>query len=198
MRILYWAISCLLLCSFDEPKYCVVASRDNIELREYSPMLVAEVKVKGQRKEAMKDGFRILADYIFGNNSAKQKIPMTAPISEHSQEKIAVTAPAEQQVQGNEWIVRVILPHDYLMESAPKPNNQQISLIALPTTQFVVIRYSGRTSDETVCPQIAKLQNYIVEQKLATEGTPLFAYYNPPWTLPFLRRNEVMVKISEQ
>lgn len=196
MRILCLAISCLLLCSFDEPKYCVVAFQDNIELREYSPMLVAEVKVKGQRKEAMKDGFRILADYIFGNNSAKQKIPMTAPISEHSQETIAFTARAEQHVQGNEWVVRVILPHDYLLDSAPKPNNKQIALVSLPTTQFAVIRYSGRTGDETVCPQIEKLQNFIVERKLSAEGTPLFAYYNPPWTLPFLRRNEVMVKIN--
>ena len=112
----------------EQPKYQVVESSGNIEIRDYAPMIVAEVDMPGERRDAIGKGFRIIADYIFGNNTAAQKVPMTAPVTQQDSEKIAMTAPVTQQGDGSTWRVRFIMPSSYTMDTLPKPHNPAVKL----------------------------------------------------------------------
>ncbi|KAF3363397.1 Uncharacterized protein PHSC3_000006 [Chlamydiales bacterium STE3] len=194
----------LLFCSFsqlvgdfNEPKYKVVKAEENIEIRSYPHLLVAEVKFNGKRKEALKEGFKVLADYISGNNFLKQKIEMTAPVLEQSLTTLSIHESPIKQLNGNEWLIRYIFPESYNLENAPKPHNASIQVLLLPAKHLAVIRYSGRTGDENVTTQMTKLQKFICDKQLKPIGPPIFAYYNPPWTLPFMRRNEMMIFLEE-
>jgi hypothetical protein len=178
----------------DQPRYQVIESYGRIELREYESMIVAEVHVSGERKEAIRAGFKILADYIFGKNY---------PISENPKkccgakgEKIPMTAPVTQQGDSGDWGIRFTMPHHYTIKTLPKPINDQISIIYLSAKRYAVIRFSGRATDEKIQLRSAELQEFISTMRWLPLGPPILAFYNPPWTLPFLRRNEIMVEIE--
>ena len=110
-----------LVSNVEQPKYQVVESSGDIEIRDYPPMIVAEAEVSGDRRDAIGKGFRFIADYIFGNNTTAQKVPMTAPVTQQGSEKIAMTAPVTQQGDGNTWRVRFIMPSSYTMRRCPSP-----------------------------------------------------------------------------
>ena len=110
-----------IVSNVEQPKYQVVESSGNIEIRDYAPMIVAEVDMPGERRDAIGKGFRIIADYIFGNNTTAQKVPMTAPVTQQDSEKIAMTAPVTQQGDGNRWRVRFIMPSNYTLETFLSP-----------------------------------------------------------------------------
>jgi len=178
-----------------QPAYTVVRSFEDVEVRDYPPMIVAEVGVSGERKEAINAGFRQIADYIFGNNSPARKIPMTAPVTQQAGEKVAMTAPVSQQAAGGIWKVRFVMPSGYTLETLPTPNNAAVKLIAVPAERFAAIRFSGLAGGETIARYKQRLFDRLAEQALKSEGEAVMAFYNPPWTLPFLRRNEILVKI---
>lgn len=189
------ALAGIIMSNVEQPEYKVILSDKNIELREYAPMLLAEVEASGERKEAIKQGFKILADYIFGNNVSKTKMEMTAPVTSELSEKLTMTAPVMQLGQGEKWNVRFVMPAGYTLETLPRPNSSSIKLISVPAKRFVVIRFSGLAKDENIQIHTEELKAYISEQNLKTIGNPMLAFYNPPWTLPFLRRNEVMIEV---
>jgi hypothetical protein len=165
-----------------EPHYQILKNDGTIQIRQYPSLIVAQVEVSGERYSAIKNGFRILADYIFGKNSISQKIQMTAPVL---QKKIN---------QG--WIVGFIMPDSFTLETLPKPINTAISLIKLPSTKYVVIRFSGMNSKKNLEMHLLQLQEYISTNHLNNVGEPTYAFYNPPWILPFLRRNEIMIELK--
>lgn len=188
---------------YDEPAYMAsAAAEDGIELRDYAPMLVAQVEVTGERKEAISQGFRMIADYIFGNNVPKQSISMTAPVLQQAAEKpegkkIAMTAPVIQQGVGvNRWVVQFVMPPEYTLATLPKPNNDAVKLLEVKGKRMVAIRFSGSTKDENVMEHQKKLADYVAAQGLKTVGEPVMAFYDPPWTLPFMRRNEVLYELA--
>lgn len=185
-----------IVSDVEHPKYTLVERSGAIEIRDYAPMIVAETEVKRDRREAISKGFRLIADYIFGNNTAAQKVPMTAPITQQDSEKIAMTAPVTQQGDGNTWRVRFIMPSKYTMETLPKPNNPAVVLKEIPGKRFAVIRFSGMGGKDSLDRHTKELQEFISATKLTPVSPPTYAFYNPPWTLPFLRRNEVMVETS--
>lgn len=185
-----------IMSQVEEAKYKVVRVDNAIEIRDYTPMIVAQVSVEGDRKEAINKGFRMIADYIFGNNSASQKVAMTAPVIQQPNEQIAMTAPVLQQPDGNRWNVQFVMPTSYTMETLPKPNNAQVKLREVAGKRFAVIRFSGRASAENLQKHTEELSAYMTSQKLTALGAPTYAFFNPPWTLPFFRRNEVMVEIE--
>ena len=185
-----------IVSNVEQPKYNVVESSGSIEIRDYTPMIVAEAQVSGDRREAIGKGFRIIADYIFGNNIAAQKVPMTAPVTQQGSEKIAMTAPVTQQGDGNSWTVRFVMPDSYTMETLPKPNNPAVSLKEIGAKRFAVIRFSGMGGKDSLRRHTKKLNDFISAENLTPLSAPTYAFYNPPWTLPFLRRNEVMVEVS--
>lgn len=180
----------------EQPKYKIVSVKGTIEVREYEPMIVAEVEVSGERKEAIRQGFKVLADYIFGNNVSNKKMDMMAPVTNQLSEKIAMTAPVMQEECMEHWKVRFVMPAKYSLETLPKPNSNEVVLITVPAKRFAVIRFSGFAEDVSIKQHTQELEAYVLSQNLKVVGKPVLAFYNPPWTLPFLRRNEVMIEIS--
>lgn len=180
----------------ETPDYVVSNKSGNLEIREYGPTIVAEATVDGERDKAIQRGFSIIADYIFGNNLSSAKVAMTAPVMQQSSEKIAMTAPVTQQAKGRSWNVRFIMPSKYTMKTLPKPVNPQVALIEVPAKRFAAIRFSGLANQNLLDEQEAKLRAYMAERGLIASEMPQYAYYDAPWTLPFMRRNEIMVEIS--
>jgi hypothetical protein len=187
-----------VMSDVEKPDYKVIQSEQNIEIRQYEPMIIAEVEVDGKREDAIGDGFRLLADYIFGNNTVQQVISMTAPVQQKDNQKIAMTAPVQQQSTGKSWRMSFVMPSKYSMDSLPVPNNNRVRLKEILTKKFVVIEFSGTNSNENVIEHENQLMNYIEANQIKINGSPNYAFYNPPWSLPFLRRNEVMIEINQQ
>jgi effector-binding domain-containing protein len=185
-----------IVSNVEHPKYTLVERSGNIEVRDYAPMIVAETEVTGERSEAISKGFRLIADYIFGDNSAAEKVPMTAPVTQQGSETIAMTAPVTQQGDGKNWRVRFIMPSRYTMETLPKPNEPAIELKEVPRKRLAVIRFSGMAGEESLKRHSKELSDFLSAKNLTPLSSPSYAFYNPPWTLPFLRRNEVFVEIS--
>ena len=186
-----------VMSNVEKPDYKVIQSEQNIEIRQYEPMIIAEVEVDGKREETIRDGFRILADYIFGNNTVQQVISMTAPVQQKENQKIAMTAPVQQQSMGKSWRMSFVMPSKYRLDSLPVPNNNRVRLKEIMTKKFVVIEFSGTNSNENVTKHENQLMNYIEANQINIIGSPKYAFYNAPWTLPFLRRNEVMIEIKQ-
>jgi hypothetical protein len=180
----------------ETPDYMVSSKSGNLEIREYGPTIVAEATVEGERDQAIRRGFRIIADYIFGNNLSSTKVAMTAPVIQQSSEKVAMTAPVIQQAKGTSWNVRFVMPSKYTIETLPKPVNPQVALIEVPATRFAVIRFSGFAGQVSLDKQEALLRAFMAERSLVAASLPQYAYYNAPWTLPFMRRNEIMIEIN--
>lgn len=187
-----------IVSNVEQAKYEVVESQGDIQIRDYAPMIVAEAEVSGERKEAINHGFRIIADYIFGNNAPKQNVAMTAPVIQQPSEKIAMTAPVIQEGAANSWKVRFVMPAKYTMDTLPKPNNAAVKLEKVPGKRFVVIRFSGMAGEESLKEHTDELQTFISAKQLHAISKPTYAFFNPPWTLPFLRRNELMVEVAKE
>jgi len=185
-----------VISNVEKPDYKVIQSEQNIEIRQYKPNIIAEVEVEGKREDAIGDGFSLIADYIFGNNKVKLDIAMTAPVQQQESKKIAMTAPVQQQSNGESWQISFVMPSEYTMESLPEPNNDRVRLKEILTKKFVVIEFSGTSSNENINEHENKLMNYIAANKLKIIGSPKYAFYNAPLTLPFMRRNEVMIEIN--
>jgi len=182
----------------EEPAYRSILQETPFEIREYPSLIAAEVTVSGERSEAVNAGFRLLAGYIFGGNTRKQSIAMTAPViqNESPNEKIAMTAPVMQSPDPSGWIIRFIMPASYTLETLPTPNDPKVRLVSLPPKRLAVVRFSGLVDDNDVEQQTAVLRAFIAKQKLTAVGTPSLARYDPPWTLWFLRRNEIMLEVT--
>ena len=185
-----------IMSDVETPDYEVIKSEGDIEIRQYAPMIIAQVQMSGKREEAIGDGFRLLADYIFGNNSVKQEIVMTAPVQQQESMKIAMTAPVQQQSAGDDWQVSFVMPSEYSMSTLPKPVNESVALKEVPAKEFAVITFSGTNSDENVQEHEKLLMEYIEANDLTVSGPTKYAFYNPPWTLPPMRRNEVMIELE--
>ena len=192
------SLSGTIMSRVEQPSYTVLDSWGDIELRDYPELIVAEVEVPGERKQAISAGFRMIADYIFGNNAPRQKIAMTAPVTQQAGEKIAMTAPVSQQASGSMWRVRFIMPSGYTLETLPMPNNPDVKLVRVPAERVAAIRFSGLAGDDSISRHRKLLLERIARQDLTVHGEPTLAFYNPPWTLPFLRRNEILAKVSAQ
>ena len=186
-----------VMSNVEKPDYKVIQSEQNIQIRQYEPMIIAEVEVEGKREDAIRDGFRLLADYIFGNNTVQQVISMTAPVQKKENQKIAMTAPVQQQSMGKSWRMSFVMPSKYRLDSLPVPNNNRVRLKEILTKKFVVIEFSATNSNENVTKHENQLMNYIEAKQINIIGSPKYAFYNAPWTLPFLRRNEVMIEIKQ-
>lgn len=181
----------------EEPKFTSVEQSGAFELRDYPPLLVAEATVKGERTVAINQGFRVIADYIFGNNIAAEKVAMTAPVTQQSSEAVAMTAPVTQQAAGDSWTVRFIMPSQYTMETLPKPKNADVTLKQIEGQRMAVLRFSGVADDAMLKEKSNALLAEIAKRSLTATAAPTYAFYDPPWTLGFLRRNEVMVAVNK-
>ena len=185
-----------IMSNVETPSYKVIQSKGKIEIREFDPMVIAEVQVVGRRKDAISSGFKLLADYIFGNNISQENINTTATIQQPASEKIAMTAPVQQQLANDSWLVSFVMPSEYNLEDLPKPKNIEVKLKNVPVKRFVTIQFSGTSSDENLAKHKKLLVEFIKTNSISVTGTSKYAFYNPPWTLPLMRRNEVMFEVQ--
>ena len=182
----------------EEPKYSVSLKDGGFEVRDYPAMVAAEVSVSGDRGDASSEGFKLLAGYIFGGNTKKQGIAMTAPVVQASagSEKIAMTAPVLLAGQPGNWTVRFLMPSNYTMDTLPQPNDARVRLVPVPAARMAVVQFSGLAREDDITTQTGLLNTWITRNKLRPLGPPALARYNPPWTPWFMRRNEIMVAVQ--
>ncbi len=182
-----------IMSRVERPRYDVIERAGAIEVRAYAPMIAAQTSVLGERKPAIEEGFRRIASYIFGANKPRTKIAMTAPVTQAPSQKIAMTAPVTQQAQGkHQWTISFIMPSAYTLQALPEPDDARIDLIEIPARKMLAITFSGTASDTLIGGKISELRDYAKSKGLKVSDEPTLAFYNPPWTLPFLRRNEVL------
>jgi hypothetical protein len=181
----------------EEPAFKPVLKDGAFEVRDYPALVVAEVTVSGDQKQAAGNGFRLLAGYIFGGNRTKQSIAMTAPVAQApASQKIAMTAPVTQIQGGKTWVVQFSMPSAYSLETLPTPNDPRVKLRQLPPTRFAVLRFSGLARQDVVAARTVELETQVKARRMTAVGPASLAQYNPPWTPGFLRRNEVMIPIA--
>jgi hypothetical protein len=183
----------------EEPAYSVKMAEADFEVREYAPRIVAETTVSGDFADAPGIGFRRLADYIFGNNTTKTEIAMTAPVAQERQsEKIAMTAPVSQErIKDSSWLITFTMPSAYTIESLPKPNSDLVTIKQLPPAKFAVVKFSGFNKQKTVIEKTDSLRQWLRTKSINEKGAePIYARYNPPWTPWFLRRNEILIELE--
>ncbi len=181
----------------EEPAFKAVLHEGAFEIRDYPALVVAEVTVSGDQKEAASKGFRLLAGYIFGGNKRRQSIAMTAPVGQApTSEKIAMTAPVTQIQSAGAWVVRFTMPSAYSMETLPEPNDPKVHLRVVPPARFAVLQFSGLARKDDVAAKTAELEKLAGTHHLRAIGPASLAQYDPPWTLWFMRRNEVMLPVA--
>ncbi len=189
-----------LSMAIEEPKYVSSDIEAPFEVRQYESMLIAEVMVEGSRDEASNKGFRLIADFIFGNNEGAQKesnkIAMTVPVTIESR-KIAMTAPVTvDQSDEKNWRVQFVMPKEYSMETLPKPKNSLVKIREIPSKRYAVMVFSGLNNAEKIENNTKQLRTWMSDKQLNAIGAPQLARYNPPWTLPPWRRNEILIEIA--
>ena len=187
--------------SEETPQYEVVLKDGDKEIRRYRSYIVAKTEVQGEYKEAQNAAFRILADYIFGNNRAQAKIAMTAPVEQReaaTSEKIAMTAPVEQTKSERGWVMTFMMPSKYTAETLPEPNDPRVQFEKIEAKMVAVIQYSGSRSEKANQEKADQLKSWVQTLKAYDiVSASRSAGYDPPWTLPPFRRNEMHFDVKK-
>ncbi len=198
----------------EEPKFKQLAQEGKFEVREYNAVVVAETVAQGDMDTASRDGFKLIANYIFGENhkgegleqGASEKIAMTAPViaePETGSHAISMTAPLTTEAVGITqtmtfatcWRIQFFMPGQYTVASLPKPNNEAVVLREIPSSRYAVVLFSGMASTARIETKTEELFHWMSVNRLIPAGAPKLARYDPPWTLPALRRNEIQIQI---
>lgn len=207
-RLLLWTVMGLLTsgCSFfgrgseEQPSYKIISKQGNKEIRRYDGYIIAKTTVTGSFRDAQSEGFRILASYIFGNNKSRQKISMTAPVVQQSgNEKISMTAPVLIVPAGKKtWTMTFSMPSKYSIEALPVPNDERVKIEKVEEKLVAALTFSGFWSETKIAEKGQELSEWMKGyQGYELSSLPMFAGYNPPWTLPFLRRNEILIELRQ-
>jgi len=189
-----------LLCigdamAIEEPKYEVIQKDGAFEIRKYAPILIAETSLDGDMDEASNKGFRLIADFIFGNNkladsNVNSKIAMTAPVTIEPQS-------SETNMQtAKKWRIHFVMPSQYTLDNIPKPKNDAITLKELPSKFFLVYSYSWLNTLSRVQTKTDEALEWANRKGLKVIGAPQLSRYDPPWTPPMFKRNEIMLEIA--
>lgn len=166
----------------ESPAFETLGQRDGVELRRYAPRLVAMTDVTGGFAASLDEGFRRLAGYLLGGNVPRESIAMTTPVS-------------HQRGQGG-WRVTFAMPSRYTRDTLPRPVDDRVRLEPEPSRKMAVLRFSGRAPERKAERKMVELLARVRQQGLRPVGEPVLARYDPPVTLPFLRRNEVLVEVE--
>ena len=194
-----------------EPRYTTERTIGPVEIRRYGPRVAAQTDVAGDEIRARRVGFERLAGYIFGGNEGARSIAMTAPVGQAgdhgagaARRSIAMTAPVGQassvdgQARGGSgpWRIRFFMPAGETIATLPHPDDPAVTLTTVPAETVAVLRYAGTPTADAVRDNGAKLLRSLAGSGLTVEGVPFAWFYDPPWTIPALRRNEAVVRIG--
>ncbi|MEM9336833.1 MAG: heme-binding protein [Patescibacteria group bacterium] len=196
--------------NLETPNYTVLETRDDFDIRQYESYIVAEVTVAGTYDQALNQGFRILAGYIFGGNVSRESVAMTAPVTENDAEKIAMTAPVTEQI--NEKIamtapvtesqgettrtVGFTMPSKFTLETLPIPNDDRVQFREVPPTKRAVTTFSWFAPSERIERKKAELLDAVITDDLSPLSPPTYAAFNDPWSFPLLKKHEIWVDIE--
>ena len=199
-------VTCALLLlsgaamAIEEPAYRVVTQDGSYEVRTYGARIVAETWVTGNLSEASSAGFRKVAGYIFGknrqNDGKSASIAMTAPVTVSRSTKIEMTAPVTTHAEANGYRLQFVMPSQYTLATLPIPLDPDVKLHEIPPATYAVIRFSGWCGENQVKDRTDALRGWMAHRHLTPRGEPELARYDPPWQLPFLRRNEVLIPVN--
>jgi len=194
-----WAImGYFFIKKIETPTYNVVEHKESYEVRQYEPIIIAYVEVEGTYRESIRQGFRLIADYIFGNNSTQEQIAMTAPVTEQQEsQKIAMTAPVmAQEYEMGRHIISFIMPSKYTIETLPIPNNDQVKLQQEPSKKYAVMAFSWFSINTRVANKKKEFVDILIRDELEIISEPKYAGYNPPLTIPFMQRHEILIEVK--
>ena len=180
----------------EQPQYRTLVKDGAIELREYAPRIVAQATVAGGAEAARNAGFRKVAGYIFGANRSGENVAMTAPVVQRGSQQIAMTAPVVQAGRGDVWTIQFVMPAKYTMATLPEPADRDVKLRQEPAARYAVMRFSGSRSSDAVAARTGVLLREAQRRGWSVKAEPVAWFYDPPWTLPPLRRNEVAVEVQ--
>jgi len=164
----------------EEPSWTLVDTVEKVELREYAPSIQAVTQLDHSGQTSA--GFQRLAGFIFGGNETGEKIAMTAPV--------------EESLEANQPLMAFTLPSEYELEDLPEPADDSVQIQTVPGRTMAAIRFSGWATDGKVKRNTQQLIATLKQHGIEAVGTPSLNQYNPPWTPPFLRRNEIMVEVQ--
>ena len=177
--------------------YTLIEEEGNFDIRQYQDYWVASTVVGGEYKKSTNKAFGRLFKYISGNNGQQAKIAMTGPVIQQPEgEEIAMTGPVIQQKMGTNWVMEFVLPSKYNENSPPEPLDSEVKVVRKTGYKAAALRYSGNLSEKKFSDKKAELLDLVMQKKLQPVGEPFSAGYDPPWTLPFLKRNEVLVVVE--
>ena len=199
--VVVWTIVSWKINRVDAPSYIIRARKKDYEIRTYEPYTVAEVIVEGDRKTATNTGFRILASYIFGGNSTKASLAMTAPIGERTSGEartIAMTAPVMTRNNSiTSHVISFVMPRQETPATLPIPNDSRIVFNTVPSRTVAVMKFSWYISESRIQAKKDALTSALNRDGVIMEGSISYAGYTAPFTVPFLERHEVMVDVRE-
>ena len=190
-----------LRAAIEEPPFRLLEKVGDIEFRAYGIRLVAETYADGSEEEAREAGFKVLAEFIFGKNaqkSARSAMGLGTSMTKPS-EGIAMTSPVEQAlISPARWRIRFYMPAKYSASSLPTPLNPDVTVLEAPGETMAVLRFSDSRDAASVLKRTTLLLKNLASTDWVATGTPISSFYDPPWTLPFLRRNEVAVPVRKR
>lgn len=185
--------------AIESPRYRVVSKEGKFEIREYEGYILAEVEIEGDYDHAINAGFRILADFIFGNNKRRTHIQMTAPVIETTAgqpEKIEMTAPVSAVAsEGGRYTIAFVMPSKYNLDTLPEPNSREIGFRKVDAHTAAVIRFTGYLKKGLAEEKAEKLENWLKKRNLTAKSPFASAQYNPPWIIGPFRKNEIIVTV---
>lgn len=177
--------------------YQVLEKDGSFDIRQYDDYWVVRTEIDGDYRESTSRGFRLLFNYITGKNKQQEKIAMTGPVIQQKKgESIAITSPVIQKKKGESWIIEFVLPSKYNKTQPPEPLDPEVSLAKIPGYRAAVLTYSGYLREEKYNAKMMKLMEVIAQKGLQPIGEPFSAGYDPPWTIPWLKRNEVLITVE--
>ncbi|MBC8087599.1 MAG: heme-binding protein [Phycisphaerae bacterium] len=181
----------------EEPKYTLIRKEGSVEIRRYAPTLIAQVSVAGDHEAAVDEGFNKLAKYIFGENTHEADLAMTAPVYQEQGVQLSMTAPVYHEQQSDAWIISFVISEKFTLQTAPKPVDDSIRLVELPERTIAVLEYSGTNGEEKMRSAEAELRAWLQSSGVRPTSEIRWAQYDPPFAIPFFRKNEAQVEIAE-
>jgi hypothetical protein len=202
LALCVWALgSYLVVRNLEKPNYVVLETRAKYEIRQYDSYIVAETTVVNENnQQGLSQGFSRVAEYIFGNNTSREKISMTTPVLEQNtspNEKIAMTVPVLEQSSTNlSRTVSFVLPSAYTLDTLPIPNNNQVTLREVPSYTAAVLRFGWYGTPSRVANKKNELLSHLKKDRMIITGETQVAFYNPPLSMPLVLRNEIIIPIE--
>ncbi len=186
-------------CGTEEPPHTTQRLSEAVEIRRYDQRIAAETTVSADEEASRNEGFRRLASYIFGRNHRDAEIAMTAPVAQQRGTTIAMTAPVAQSAESaGEWTIRFFMPSKWTMDTLPAPNDERVRLTVTPAETVAVLSFSGDRGGKAVARRTEELRAALRDSDFEPVGEPAAWFYDPPWTLPFRRRNEIAIPVRER